>query len=138
MYTPSASHEVGSEPIYKQLGVLHLLWPVEAEPLQAEVISNPHLHLSPPSCFALVIEHPSLHRRNTKATAGSSPSPFARAPRTSLKWFNNWIRIRTGEAKTGEGAHTSAHHRKPPSCFLTSSHLPAPACTPLRALSLRR
>ena len=82
MYTPSASHEVGSEPIYKQLGVLQP--PLEAEPLQAVAGSNLHLQLSPLSYFALVIEHPSLHGRNPKETAGASPSPSARAPRTSL------------------------------------------------------
>ena len=60
MYTPSASHEVGSEPIYKQLGPPP---PLEAEPLQAVAGSNPHLQLSPPSCFALVIKHPSLQKR---------------------------------------------------------------------------
>ena len=60
MYTPSASHEVGFAPIYKQLGSPQP--PLEAEPLQAVAGSNPYFQLSPPSCFALVIEHPSLQK----------------------------------------------------------------------------
>ena len=63
------------------------------------------------------------HRRNTNAFCTASE-------------FNNRIRIRKGEAKTGEGAHTSAHHRKPPTCFLTSPQLPTCTFLPTHGLSL--
>ena len=100
MYTPSASHKVGFDRLS----------------LSTRAGNNPDLQHFPfphPSCFALLIEH---------------PSPPARH-RARHSEFNNRIRIRTGEAKTREGTHTSAHHRKPPTSFLTSSHLPA--CTSL-------
>ena len=41
--------------------------------------------------------------------------------------FNNRIRIRTGEAKTGEGAHTSSKPQEAPNMF--SNQLPPPSAS---------